>query len=351
MITLKEIAKMCNVSPSTVSNILNGKSNMAEETKNRVLEAVEKTGYRPNFFAQAIRRQNNKCICIIAEELLQFSTPPIVETIMQACEMKGYRTILINMSMYEKWRKTGVTLGEETLLIKNTSPALLEAKAMKADGVIYVAAHDHVIDIIPDDYGIPVIIAYGNYRENKYKSVLIDDYGGSELLTRYLVNAGHKNIGVIAGEKDNLHTAERLRGHKDALKNLGIEYNEKLVFFGDWERASGIIYAKKLLKKGVKTIWCMNDLMAAGAYDAVMEAGLTVGKDVSIFGYDHREVSEFLFPKLSTCELPLKDIGSTCADLIIKEIEDENFRNEPAFVIRVPCKLVLRDSVGSMSYI
>ena len=89
MITVKEIAKMCNVSPSTVSNILNGKSNMTEETKRRVLEVVEKTGYRPNFFAQGMRRQNNKCICIIAEELLQFSTPPIVEAIMDVCEQKG----------------------------------------------------------------------------------------------------------------------------------------------------------------------------------------------------------------------------------------------------------------------
>lgn len=174
MITAKEIAKMCDVSPSTVSNILNGKSNMTEETKARVLKVVEEIGYRPNFFAQGMRRQNNRCICIIAEELLQFSTPPIVEAIMDVCESGGYRTILINMAMYEKWKKTGVNLGEEKLLSEYTSPALLEAQAMRADGVIYVAAHGHVLNCIPDDYGIPAVFAYGPARDNSHKSVLID---------------------------------------------------------------------------------------------------------------------------------------------------------------------------------
>ena len=337
---------MCNVSPSTVSNILNGKSNMTEETKKKVLEVVEKTGYRPNFFAQGMRRQNNKCICIIAEELLQFSTPPIVEAVMGVCEAKGYRTILINMSMYSKWKKTGVILGEESLLKENTSPALLEAQALRADGIIYVAAHGHILDNVPADYGIPVVFAYGPSKYNDYKSVLIDDCGGAEMLIRYLIENGHTRIGVIAGKEENLHTVERLVGYRNALKEAGIKYEKGIVLFADWERETGRECARKLIAKGVTTIWCMNDLMAAGAYDAVMEAGLTVGKDVSVFGFDNREISEYMYPQLSTCELPLKEIGETCAELIIKEIEDEHFRDEPAVAVKVPCKLIPRDSIS-----
>ena len=345
MITLKEIARMCGVSPSTVSNILNGKSKMSEETRNKVLEAIEKTGYRPNFFAQGMRRQNNKFICIIAEELLQFSTPPIVEAIMDVCEAKGYRTILINMSMYEKWKKPGVILGDEKILKKYTSPALVEAKAMRADGVIYVAAHGHAVNVIPDDYGIPVVFAYGHTRNNHYRSVLIDDFGGSAMVTRHLIYRGHKEIGVICGKEDNLHTIERLKGYRSALSDFGIDYNKDLVLYGDWERESGRICARKLLAMGVTTIWCMNDLMAAGAYDEAMAEGLIVGEDISIFGFDNREISEYLFPQLSTCELPLDEIGKTCAEQVIKEIEDENYRKQPADVIKVPCKMVQRKSV------
>ncbi len=345
MITVKEIAKMCNVSPSTVSNILNGKTNMTEETRQRVMKVVEETGYRPNFFAQGMRRQNNKCICIIAEELLQFSTPVIVEAIMAECEAKGYRTILINMSMYAKWEKTGVNLGETTLLGEYTSTALTEAKAMRADGVIYVAAHGHALNCIPEDYGIPVVFAYGPSEDDNHKSVLIDDFGGGKMLTDYLVSKGHKRIGVIAGKEDSLHTKERLSGYKKSLSDNDIEYDASIVCFSDWDRASGKVAAEGLLKKNISTIWCMNDLMAAGAYDAVTEAGLTVCRDISVFGFDNREMSEFLNPKLSTCELPLEEIGQECAEIMIKEIESDELSDSKPSVIHIPCKLVIRDSI------
>lgn len=345
MITVKEIARMCDVSPSTVSNILNGKTNMTEETRQKVLKVVEETGYKPNFFAQGMRRQNSRVICIIAEELLQFSTPPIVEEIMSVCESRGYRTILINLRMYDKWKEIGVNLGEETLLKECATDALTEAKAIRADGVIYVAAHGHVVSSIPENYGIPVVFAYGPSTDHKFASVLIDDKGAGEVVVDYLLESGHKDIGVVAGQEDNLHTIERLKGYKDSLKKHNVKYDENLVLFADWERECGCECAKKLLKKGITTIWCMNDLMAAGAYDAVKEMGLEVGKDISVFGFDNREISEYMYPKLSTCELPLEKIGETCAELMIQEIEDEDFRNAPASVVNVPCKLILRDSL------
>lgn len=346
MITVKEIARMCDVSPSTVSNILNGKSNMTVETREKVLKCVEETGYRPNFFAQGMRRQNSRVICIIAEELLQFSTPPIVEAIMATAEARGYRSIIINMSMYEKWKKTGVMLGEETLLRENISPALMEAQAMRADGVIYVAAHGHVVDRIPDDFGIPIVFGYAHVLSKKYKSVLLDDCGAGDMVVKHLIDSGHDKIGVVAGLEDNLHTIERLKGYKNALKKAGLKYDESCVEYAEWERVSGKEASLKLIDKGIRTLWCMNDLMAAGAYDAALERKLEVGKDISIFGFDNREISEYMYPQLSTCELPLEEIGRECANLMIREIEDEEFRNRPATVQTVPCKLVLRDSIN-----
>ena len=347
MITVKEIAKMCDVSPSTVSNILNGKTNMTEETRNRVLKVVQETGYKPNYYAQGMRRINNKTICIITEELCQsFSTPTIVESIMAHAESSGYRTILINLSMYEKWKKAyNGELGNEHLLKENTAPAFLEAEAVRADGVIYVAAHGRILDCVPNDYDIPVIFGYGMSKDNAHKSVVIDDSNSSEEIIDYLVSKGHKKIGVIAGKPDNFHTIWRMEGYKDSLKKNNIKFDENIIEYGDWERQSGEKAAEKLISKGIKTIFCMNDLMAAGAYDAITEAGLAVGKDISVFGFDNREVSEFMTPMLSTCELPLKKMGETCAELMIKEIEDEDFRKQPAYKTVVPCELVLRDSV------
>lgn len=345
VITVKEIAKMCDVSPSTVSNILNGRSNMTEETRQKVLKVVKETGYKPNYYAQGMRRTNNKTICIIAEELCQFSTPEIVNAIMEDAESKGYRTFIINMSMYDKWEKSGHFLGDEKLLSENTDPAFSEAQAIRADGIIYIAAHGRILDCVPENLDIPVVFAYGVAKDNKYKSVVIDDTNSTEKIVDYLVSKGNKRIGVIAGDVGNFHTVWRLTGYKEGLEKHHIEYDESIIEYGDWKRESGYQGAKKLIEKGVRTIWALNDLMAAGAYDYVREVGLVAGEDVSIFGFDDREIAEFLYPPLSTSRIMLEDIGKKSSELIIREIENESFRNKKHEPFRIECTLIERQSI------
>lgn len=348
MITVKQIAQMCNVSPSTVSNILNGKSNMAEETKQRVLKTIEETGYRPNYYAQGMRRQNNKTICIIAEELTQFSGPPIVGSIMEYAEKKGYHTLIINMGMYEKWKKTGLGLGDEKLLSENAVPAFLEAEAKRADGVIYLAAHGRELDCVPRDFPIPVVYCYCVSADKKYRSVIIDDTKGSYDAVNFLIKNNHKRIGVVAGGADNLHTLLRVDGYKKALSDNGIIFDESLIVYSDWERKGGFEGAKALSGKKVSAIWCMNDLMAAGVYDYLREQKLEVGKDVSVMGFDNREIAEYLFPKLSTSEIRLEEIGRAAAKIMIKEIENDIFRSEAKTPMKVDCNLIVRESVAQI---
>lgn len=345
MITVKEIAKMCDVSPSTVSNILNGRSNMKEETKQKVLQVVKETGYRPNYYAQGMRRTNNRMICIITEELCQFSSPEIVNAIMEHAEENGYRTFIINMSMYDKWERNGKFLGDVKLLRENSDPAFREAQAIRADGIIYVAAHGRELDVVPTDYDIPVIFAYGVSEENRYKSVIIDDTNSSEKIVDYLVSKGKTRIGVIAGDADNFHTVWRLVGYKQGLQKHNIPFDEDIVVYGNWSRKSGYDCIPKLLEKGVTTIWCLNDVMAAGVYDYAREKGLEIGKDISVFGFDDREIAEYLYPSLSTSKILLEEIGIKSSELIIKEIENESFRNKKKDPVRIGCELVERKSV------
>lgn len=345
MITVKEIAKMCDVSPSTVSNILNGRSNMKEETKQKVLKVVKETGYRPNYYAQGMRRTNNKMICIITEELCQFSSPEIVNAIMEHAESKGYRTFIINMSMYDKWEKSGKFLGDEKLLRENSDPAFSEAQAIRADGIIYVAAHGRVLDVVPENLDIPVVFAYGVSKDNEHKSVVIDDTNSTEKIIDYLVANNFTQIGVIAGDRDNFHTVWRLVGYRDGLEKYNIPFDESLVVYGNWGRPSGYECAKILIDKGITTIWCMNDMMAAGVYDYAREKGLVVGKDISVFGFDDREIAEFLYPPLSTSKILLEDIGIKSSELIIKEIENENFRSKRRDPFRIECTLIERNSI------
>lgn len=345
MITVKEIAKLCDVSPSTVSNILNGKNNMSKETKDKVLKCIEETGYKPNYFAQGMRRHNNKTICIIAEEICQFSTPTIVESIMNDCEEAGYRTVLINLAMYLKWDTLGISVGSNTLMEENTQSAFQEAQATRADGVIYIAAHGRELDIVPKGYDIPVVFAYGTSKSNQYKSVIIDDKLSSKKAIDYLISKGHTKIGVVAGNKENFHTIERLKGFVESFKEQGLLYDPEYVLYGNWERESGYEQAAALIKKNVTAIWCMNDIMAGGVYDYLRDNNIEIGADVSVFGFDNREISGYMYPKLTTMSIMLERIGSIATEMIIREIEDSEYRRRIMEPVLVVCEFVERDSV------
>jgi len=176
MITLKEIAERCGVSVATVSNILNGKPKVSEETRQKVLAVVKETGYQPNLLAQGMRSKKTNTIGIITEDLEEFSSTPIVEKIMAVCEENNYRNLLINMRLYDRWQDTWY---KDMGKLKSTLyPALQQMQAIKVDGIIYVAGHCREIDYFPENFDIPVLVAYALPENDRYTSVMIDDETG-----------------------------------------------------------------------------------------------------------------------------------------------------------------------------
>lgn len=352
MVTLKEIAQVCGVSVATVSNVLNGKPKVSEETKQKVLDVVKQTGYQPNYFAQGMRKQKTRTIGIIVEDLLEFSTPPIVEAIMAYCDNNNYRTILLNMRLYDKWQDTWYD--DEEKFQSDLKPAIQKLLSLKVDGIIYVAGHCRVVNCFTDDLKIPAIVAYAISKSSRFTSVIIDDEKGGYDVTRHLISYGHRKIGVIAGATDNLHTQKRSKGYQKALFEKQILFDPDLIMYGNWKRDSGYAKTKKLIKEGVTAIFCMNDTMAAGCYDYLYEHDIKIGQDVSVVGYDNKEISEYLRPSLTTNDIGLADIGKKAAEIILKDIEDEKKEKEcedkekklDVKVIKLPCRLISRKSVN-----
>lgn len=346
MVTLKEIAKMCGVSITTVSNVLNGKPKVSKETRQKILEVVKETGYQPNYFAQGIRKQKTRIIGIIVEDLDLFSTPPIVEAIMAYCDDNNYRTILLNMRLYDRWKDTWYFNEKKPKSV--FQPMIQELLSIKVDGIMYVAGHCRYINYFKDDFQIPTIIVYALSTSPRFPSVVFDDEKGSYDITKYLISKGHRKIGVIAGISDNLHTQKRSLGYQKALFEEQVLYNPDWIKHGDWMRKSGYIQAEKLVKEDVTAIFCMNDLMAAGAYDYLYENNIIVGKDISIVGYDNNEISEYLRPQLTTTDIPLREIGKTAAEYFVNMLENKLDSNEYQEVIKLPCQMVIRESVKSI---
>ena len=290
MVTLKEIAKECRVSPATVSNILNGKPKVSEETRQRVLDTVEKRGYRPNYIAQGLRNQKTKTIGIIAEDIAQFTTPEIVDGIMSRCEEKGYRAVVKNLRLYARWSDSWYD--NESSYHSILDPTLKELESIRVDGIIYIAGHARVIHCFSEDFKTPAVMAYAFTDNRRVPSVAIDDKKSACEMIHYLISRGHRKIGVIGGRENNIHTQQRLQGYQKALIENRILFNPSWVRYADWEKEGAYQEARELLKEDVTAVFCMADRMAGGVYRCLDEIGLRAGRDIAVAGFDKHDIAE-----------------------------------------------------------
>lgn len=345
MVTIKEIARECNVSATTVSNILNGKEHkVSEETKRRVQEAVLRLGYRPNYMAKGLRTQKTGMICIVAEDIAQFTTPEIVEGIMGCCEEYGYRIIVKNLRMYARWGGSWYNDIRAQDSVRN--PAIQEITPMTADGVLYIAGHARRINCFPEDFPLPAVMIH-SYAENpSVPSVLMDDERAAYELVSYLIAKGHSRIGVIGGREDNIHTQKRLLGYQRALYEHGILYNPEWIRYARWDLESAYREAESLLKTGITAVFCMADRMAGGVYRYLDEQGMRAGRDFSVVGFDNQDIAEYFVPGLTTMAQPLREMGRKAAKLLMERMEHRGTAAQrPHEEILIPCSFIERSSV------
>ncbi len=346
MVTIKDIARECNVSIATVSNVINGKNKVGAQTQKKVLEVIDKYGYKPNQVAKGLRSKRSGMIGIIVEDMAQFSTPDIVEGIMHHIEEYGYKSILINLRLYARWSDTWFK--DESMLDMTIRQSLSEISSMQADGLIYVAVHARDVQKIPSTIGIPAVMTYAHELNPDIPSVMIDDERSSYEAMKYLLAKGHRQIAIVGGREDNLHTVLRLKGARKAFAEYDLDIPEDRVIYGSWNRTDGYNAAKRLFEKDRKitAVFCMTDRMAGGVYQYLHENGLVIGRDCSVMGYDGQNISQYFLPGLTTMALPLMQIGDVAARLLMEKIEGIDSNITPKNnVVAIPCEFIERDSV------
>lgn len=339
MTTIREIAKACGVSITTVSNILHDKPGASEETKKAVLETIEKMDYRPNYSAQNLKMKFTKTVGVIVEDMTVFNMPEIVDGITEYCEEIGHQIILTNLRLFKKYKDTYY---RNNAYGKFAADQIRDLLAKRVDGIIYVASHERMIQCIPRDLHVPVVVAYGYTDNEEIPAVVVDDTHGGYEMMNYIVSCGHKNIGILAGKSDSIHTMSRLKGCQKALFENGILYNPEAVCYGNWDRESGYACAEKMLQRNVTAIFCMNDVMAGGVYDYLLEKGMTPGNEISVAGYDNRTMAEYYSPPLTTINLPLHNIGYQAGKILYQMIKNEE---RPQIRYQMKGELIARKSV------
>ena len=345
MATIKEIAKKSGVSPGTVSNVLNGKRPVAEATRKKVMQVISEMNYQPDYFAQGLRQRKSNLIGIIAEEIVQFSTPPIVEGIMSLCEKQGYRIILEDLRFYSRWGVNRKEKEESFLTAQNF--AFQRMMSLNVDGIVYIGAHMREIQNIPHDLKVPLVIAFGRDTDCALPNVIINDEKGGYDVTKYLISLGHRKIGIIGGLLSNEHAQRRVLGYQKALFEYSLPYNPSWVRYGGWDIEDGYREIEPLLLEQVSAVFCLNDFVAGGVYKYLNEHGLVVGRDLSVVGFDNRSMTECCCPALTTVKIPLGNIGESAAKLILECIAEEKLPTD-AGTQQLSCTLVERQSVARL---
>jgi len=330
-IKLEDIAKETGFSISTVSRVLsNSTYSVSEPIREKVLRVAERMGYEPNIAARSLRTDRTNTIGIIVDDLLSPFTPPIVRGIQDYLNEHGFLSLIVNSDWDPDQEQTAI----KTLLSR------------PVDGIIFVEYSHQTNSDVLERSNKPHVFVHRLFGSPIKNSVVPDDYYGAGLATEHLIHLGHRRIGYINGP-ENWHTCRaRLSGHQDTLARYNLTFDQSLIQPGDWEMESGYTSAKNLLKQNERptAIFAANDAMALGAIYAIQDAGLNVPQDMAVVGYDNRNFTKTVRPRITTVSMPVIEMGGVAAELLLKQLAEGRKEEEE---IKVKGQLIIRETCGA----
>ncbi len=335
-VTIKDIARELNISPSTVSRALKDHPDISVDTKKAVNALADKLNYQPNIVALSLRQKKTNTIGVIIPEVVHFFFSTVISGIEDVAYQAGYNVILAQSN--ESYAREVAHV--KTLFNSRVDGMLLSLSRETAN-------FDHVESIISK--GVPIVFYDRMYNSPTSSKVIVDDYAGAKEAVNHLITEGCKNIVHLVGAPNLIISADRLRGYKDALKENKMEINDNLILpcdTGTFEEGKSV--TQKLLASGTKfdAIFANNDPMAMGATVAIKEKGLKIPQDIAIVGFSNWFFGELMEPSLTTIDQPGFEMGQEAARLLIKQIDmKEKDQYEPIEEIKVlKTRLVIRNS-------
>ena len=326
-VTMKDVAARAGVSQSTVSFVLNGIEDMriGAETRKRVLDAVTELGYRARGAGRPPSTLRKRVIALMLDEIA--TSPFAAISIDGAQEEARKHDALLEIVM---------TGGDPEYEVA----ALRKWAADGVDGVIYGSILTRKATP-PDILGRHRAVLLNCYAETeRYASVVPAERRGGEAATRVLLAAGHRSIAFISGEPWMDASAQRKEGFERAMKEAGVPIDPDLVREGNFLPSGGRTATLEILRSGQRpdAIFCANDLMAVGCYEALKEVGERPGESIAVMGYDDQEIAQHLSPALSTVLLPHREMGQWASSILLEET------NYASTQERMECPVVLRAS-------
>lgn len=329
---MMDVAALAGVSQTTVSLVLNGiaEARVSDDTIKRVKRAAETLQYTHN--TQRPSAEDRADIPVLGLIVDEMSTDPWMSLALTGAREKSIEEGLEMVTV--------VTNGDAKAEIS----AVRMLSRLNFAGLIYGAIQTRAVEPPRELLNRPTVLLNCFVTGRGVPSVTPGEVVGGRAATQHLIDHGHRRIAIIQGEAWMDASKERLKGYRQALAAADILYDDTLVRPGNWEPSAGYNETMLLMQlpQPPTAIFCCNDMMAMGCYEALKALGLRIPEDMSVIGYDDREIAQFLHPTLTTVLLPHYDMGALAVELLLEQIASPG---KAATQLKAECPLIVRDSV------
>lgn len=331
--TIRDVAKMANVSISTVSRVMNSPESVVESKKQRVLGAIEELKYKPNALARGLISKKTHTLGVVIPDIRNAYYAEVIRGMEDASKKRGYSLIICN-----------------TDADRNRLFSYLNTFYEKqVDGLLYTSDA-----VFPDYYKelkrlrMPVVLVATHSMEYELPSVKIDDEQAAYDATAFLIEAGHRNIGMISFDlSDSIAGQTRYQGYVRALREHNLDFSKDNVYFIQEYYHDPYVAAESLFRQApnLTAVFATSDVLAMGLLSYLHEKGIQVPDRISVIGFDNIRVSGLTIPKLTTVAQPMYQIGYRAVEKLHARISGEA---DPQLRELVPHEIIVRGSTRSL---
>ncbi|CWX42060.1 TPA: substrate-binding domain-containing protein [Haemophilus influenzae] len=330
MATMKDIARLAQVSTSTVSHVINGSRFVSDEIREKVMRIVAELNYTPSAVARSLKVRETKTIGLLVTATNNPFFAEVMAGVEQYCQKNQYNLII-------------ATTGGDAKRLQQNLQTLMHKQV---DGLLLMCGDSRFQADIELAISLPLVVMDWWFTELNADKILENSALGGYLATKALIDAGHRKIGIITGNLKKSVAQNRLQGYKNALSEAKIALNPHWIVESHFDFEGGVLGIQSLLTQSSRptAVFCCSDTIAVGAYQAIQQQGLRIPQDLSIMGYDDIELARYLSPPLSTICQTKAELGKLAVETLLQRIKNPN-ENYRTLVLEPTC--VLRESIYS----
>ena len=330
-ITIYDVAKALNLSPSTISRALKNHPHISSATKKKIMSVADEMGYRHNKFASNLRQKRTNTIGVVVPKLNSYFMASVLSGIEKITSENGYGLIITQSQ--ESWKKEIVCI---STLFNSRVDGLLVSLAYDTEN------SDHFMSLIKRD--IPIIFFDRVADCQGCTSVIIDNYKAGYEVTSHLISQGCRKIMHLGGNMLRNVYQERFRGYKQALFDNKIEFDRKMLVVSDMSGQSGIDLARHIvrMKHRPDGIFTSNDTTGVATILELQKAGIRIPGEIAVAGFNNEPVSQYVTPNLTTVDYPAREMGEIAITMLLGKLKNPQNKNLNSIVLNH--KLIIRQS-------